>query len=86
MNKSQIIYAIESRRGTNPYRIWTIGITSDCARRKSEHEAEGENCKYWSNWKADSEDIARSVETYFLAKGMKGGSGGGDHPTYVYIY
>jgi hypothetical protein len=86
MNELQIISAIKSEVGSNPYSYWTIGITDDCARRRREHEAEGANCKYWCDWLADTEAIARSVETYFLDRGMKGGRGGGEHPTYVYIY
>jgi hypothetical protein len=37
-------------------------------------------------WQADSEGIARDVEKYFLGKGMKGDTGGGENPTYVYIF
>lgn len=86
MNKSELILAIEKKRGSTSYSIWTIGITNDPERRKSEHESDGENVDYWSQWKADSESIARDVEEYFLNKGMKGGGGGGEKPTYVYVF
>ena len=82
MNESEIISAI----GIRTYSSWTIGITDDPARRKAEHEAEGKNVKSWQDWKADTETIARNVEKYFQDKGMKGSTGGGEHPTYVYIF
>ena len=86
MNESDIKSAIERTIGSTQYSIWTVGITDDLVRRKGEHETAGENVKYWHDWKADTETIARSVESYFIDKGMKGGAGGGDHPTYVYIF
>lgn len=84
MNESELKTAIAL--GITDYKIWTIGITEDPKRRKDEHEAEGKDVKYWHDWKADTEAIARSVEAYFLDKGMKGSTGGGDHPTYVYRF
>jgi hypothetical protein len=89
MNESEIERAIENRvmtARTKDYKIWTVGITDDPTRRKGEHETTGENIEYWLDWKADTETIARTVESYFLAKGMKGGAGGGERPTYVYIF
>jgi len=89
MNESEIIQAIEKRvmsTESKKYSIWTIGITDDTERRKVEHDNAGDDTKYWMDWKADTETIARNVEKYFLAKGMKGGTGGGEHPTYVYIF
>lgn len=85
MKESEIIQAIEKRVASaqrKDYSIWTIGITDDPNRRRTEHG----NPQYWMEWKADSEEIARSVEKYFLNKGMKGGGGGGDHPNWVYIF
>ena len=64
------------------YKIWTIGITDDPERRREEHN----DPKYWKHWKADTETIARNVEKYFLDKGMKGDTGGGNTPNYVYIF
>jgi len=86
MNESEIISAIEQKKGTTQYSIWTVGITDNPERRKSEHETAGENATYWKDWEADTEAIARSVEAYFLDKGMKGATGGGDRPTHVYIF
>jgi hypothetical protein len=86
MNKQLLISAIENHRKKYMYTSWTVGITNDPARRKGEHENAGKSVGLWKDWKADSEKIAREVEKYFLDKGMKGGGGGGDKPTYVYIF
>jgi len=86
MQESEIRLAIEQKVGSTDYKIWTIGITDDPERRKTEHDAKGESTTYWKDWKADTETIARNVETLFLSRGMKGGTGGGDHPTYVYVF
>lgn len=85
MLELEIIKVIEEKvMSFNPakYSVWTIGITNDPDRRKTEHD----NPKYWTQWTADNETIARNVEEHFLHKGMKGGSGGGENPTYVYIF
>jgi hypothetical protein len=37
-------------------------------------------------WQADTEAIVRNVEKYFLDKGMKGDTGGGEHSTYIYSF
>lgn len=84
-SESAIKAAIEKRvksTKSEKYSIWTIGITDDPDRRKSEHG----NPKYWMQWNADSETIARNVEKYFLNKGMKGAGGGGGTADYVYIF
>jgi predicted GIY-YIG superfamily endonuclease len=86
MNEAELKSAIERKRGSLSYSDWYIGITDDTKRRRAEHENEGKICIYWSDWKADSEAIARNVEAYFIDRGMKGGTGGGEHPTYVYVF
>ena len=86
MSESDLKAAIERKRGTTSYDIWTIGITNDPERRKNEHKNEGRSVTHWSHWKANSETIARNVEKYFLDKGMKGGGGGGENPRYVYVF
>ncbi len=85
MKKSEIIEAIDKRvmkAKKKDYSIWTIGITNNPERRKEEHE----NPKYWMDWKADGEQDTRSIEKHFLDKGMKGDTGGGENPTFVYIF
>ena len=86
MSESDLKAAIERKKGTTSYDIWTIGITNDPERRKNEHKNEGRIVSYWSHWKANSETIARNVEKYFIDKGMKGGGGGGENPRYVYVF
>jgi len=85
MRESEIIGAIDARvrnSKTVDYSIWAIGITNDPDRRRGEH---GEP-EYWMSWKGDTETIARNVESHFIEKGMKGGTGGGERPTHVYIF
>ena len=67
---------------TLPYSSWTIGVTDDPARRRREHS----NPNVWHHWNADTDQIARNVEAHFVAKGMKGGSGGTGRADYVYIF
>ena len=67
------------------YGYWTIGITNDLDRRKGEH-ANTKNVEHWRGWPADTENIARVVEKYFLDRGMNGGGGGGTSPNSVYIF
>jgi len=77
--------AIEKRVSevkTRNYPEWSIGVTAHPDQRKEE---EG-NPKYWGCWEADTEAIARTVEKYFLDKGMKGHAGGGKEPRHVYVF
>ena len=68
------------------YSDWTIGVTDNLARRKVEHELEGEDTTRWRRWDADSEGEARTVEAVFLGRGMKGGVGGGGSADFVYVF
>ncbi len=86
VSESEIRTAIERKIGNSGYSIWTIGITDNPTERREAHKNDGENTAYWSEWKADSENVARNVERYFLGKKMKGGTGGGKNPTYVYVF
>lgn len=82
---SEIKAAIEERvksTESEKYSIWTVGVTDDPKRRKTEHG----DPVYWKQWNADSETAARNVETHFLDKGMKGSGGGGGKADYVYIF
>ena len=56
--------------------------TDDPDKRKKEHG----NPKHWHQWDADTEKEARNVESYFIDKGMKGGTGGLGSADYVYIF
>ena len=46
-----------------------------------------QNVGAWRNWTADSLSDAQDIESYFIDKGMKGGTGG-DLSSYraVYVY
>jgi len=79
-SESTIKSAIEAKVTT--YSAWTIGVTDDPARRRREHG----NPSDWYQWDADSEQVARNVEAYFVEKGMKGDTGGGGGADYVYIF
>ena len=79
-SEQEIIKEIDGKVYT--YSIWTIGITDDQSRRRGEHG----NPAVWHYWDAETETAARSIEKHFLDKGMKGASGGGTYPHYVYIY
>ena len=83
MDESEIKRAIGEK---NDYLIWTIGITDDPDRRRSEHENDRKSVKFWRHWKADNETVARNVEKHFLDKGMRGGEGGGTSGNYVYVF
>lgn len=85
MQKSDITSAIVDRvmsAKKKDYSIWTIGVTDEPDRRKTQHD----NPKHWKQWNADSEDDARSIEKHFVEKGMKGDTGGGGSADYVYIF
>lgn len=82
MKKSDIIDAIEQKVGNTAYKSWTVGVTDNPDRRKSEHD----NPKHWKHWNPDGEKDARKIEEHFLAKGMKGGGGGPGDADYVYIF
>lgn len=68
------------------YPSWYIGITDNPDERKASHKSKGAKVSHWRSWPADSESIARRVERHFKNLGMRGGTGGGKNPTYVYIY
>ena len=80
LTKQQLIKEIENK--VSHYLVWTIGIAEQQVKRRKEHE----NHSVWHQWEAESEKTAREVEKYFIDKGMKGGTVGGDHPNWVYIF
>ena len=85
----QIIADIEAhiRNSRHAYREWYAGITADIEQRLfGAHRVPREN--HWRiHREADSANIARDVEAYFLQRGCQGGGGGGDNTSrYVYAY
>lgn len=92
MTKQGIIDAIEEHLGKSykkHYQDFYVGITSDInARLFVAHNVPEKGHWYIYQW-ADSEDVAREVEKYFLDFGMDGGTGGGTGDgdvRYVYCY
>lgn len=68
------------------YRDWYVGITSNPRQRLFNDHRVDEGYG-WIYAPADSNQIARFVEGYFLNLGCDGGSGGGDNSsTTVYAY
>lgn len=72
-----------------------IGITSDIDRRFKEHNLIDDNYHSkdsridWLWRKAMSEHEARNIETFYKNEYrdiISGGTGGGNNPTYIYIY
>lgn len=76
------IEQVVAGRYAGSYSVWTIGVTDSPQRRRGEHGNPG----IWHQWDADTEQAARNVEAYFLAKGMKGSGGGLGRADYVYIF
>jgi hypothetical protein len=90
MKKQDIINAIIMAVGGTSYSSWRIGLTNDPATRKAYwRDTEKEDVTTWKQWPADSLKDAQDIETLFIGKGMKGGTGGdlSDNETvYVYIF
>lgn len=88
-SKAQIIQEIADHVAKNggSYSAWYCGIASDPqARLFNDHNVDKERGAWIYNTCATS-DEARAVEDHFVAKGMKGGPGGGDSTTKaVYAY
>lgn len=69
------------------YSDWYIGIAKNARERLFNDHNVQEKGDLWIFRQASNNTIAREIENFFLAKGCKGGDGGGDHTTmYVYAY
>jgi hypothetical protein len=64
------------------YRRWTIGVTDEPGRRRLQHG----NPRTWYYWNANTENVARRIEAYFINRGMKGATGGRGYANYIYIF
>lgn len=86
--KEKIKSEIESKVKT--YSYWRIGLTHGPTERKNYwKDTEKQNVDHWNQWTADSLKDAQDIESHFIEKGMKGGTGGdlSSHKTiYVYIF
>lgn len=85
----QVVRDVEAYIAKNggAYRDWYAGVAKDPrARLFNDHNVQ-EKGDAWIYRDCDSDDAARQVEQYFLAKGCKGGPGGGGQGTrYFYTY
>ncbi len=90
MKKEDIIKDIEaylSKNGVQYYSECYVGIAEDVRGRLFNDHKVLEKGDIWIYRPADSDEVARDTEKNFIAKGMKGGPGGGsDKSTYVYSY
>lgn len=69
------------------YSDFYIGITNDIERRLFAEHKVSRQYGWWIYREADSKTVAQAVEEYFLDKGMKGDTGGGDNRSFfVYCY
>lgn len=90
MDESSIKAEIEKHLKESTKRHYSdfyIGITDNIETRlHGFHRVPNEG--HWFIWaQADSEEVARKVEKYYLDQGMDGGTGGGNEDTlYVYCY
>lgn len=90
--KEQIIAAIDAHlQSSNQkyYKDFYIGITNDIERRLfDEHNVDRtKDAAWWIYDTAINKTTAQAVEEYYLAKGMRGDTGGGTNDSiYVYCY
>lgn len=89
-NKTQIIadfdaHLQKSRKGY--YSDFYIGITNDVERRLFGEHNVSKDKSWWIYSEAADKATAQAVEEYYLDKGMKGDTGGGNEDTtFVYCY
>ncbi len=87
MTGQKIVQDFKEYINGGSYNSWYIGITSDINQRLFIDHNVLEKGGTWIHASADSNDIARSVEKYFLDLGCDGGTGGGDNTSEtVYAY
>lgn len=87
-NDKEIIERIDEHlknSGRRYYSDFYIGITNDPECRLFDEHKVKKDGMWWIYSKADNIETARTVERYYLDKGMRGGDGGGDD-TSVYVY
>lgn len=89
-NKEEIFREIDAhlqKSAKEYYSDFYIGITNDIERRLfSEHKVSKTN-GWWIWCESLDKSVAQEIEEYYLDKGMKGDTGGGqDDSRYVYCY
>lgn len=76
---------IKERGG--PYSAWYAGVATDPEDRLFNHHNVSKANGFWLYRDCGTDTASRKVEAHFLAKGCKGGPGGGDSKSrYFYVY
>jgi len=86
---NQIVQEIDDhiRQCGGGYSGWYVGIAANPRERLFNDHNVSEQSDSWIYRDCGSDTSARKAEEYFINKGCRGGSGGGDHTTrYVYAY
>lgn len=87
MRKFQIISDINNYVGSDTHNDWYVGIATDVEKRLFDEHNVDRKADKWIYCPADDESTARDTEAELLNNyGYDGGTGGGDHPTYVYAF
>ena len=86
MNFLDLKNAIQTRVGTTYFNLWTIGTTNDCSTRKEELETEHKDCRFWEDYEADNDAVARCVQEYFQRKGMRTDRIDEQESKYIYVF
>ena len=88
--KATIVSEITSHTKAYSASLWRIRLTHDPVKRKKYWgETEGKLVGLWKQWQADSLSDAQDIEAAFIARGMKGGTGGDlsrNKTVYVYVF
>jgi|GEM_PF-2051542 len=80
--EADIKKAVEKIVGDRRINVWTVGVTDNVDLRREAHGRP----TIWHYWHAESEQVAKNVETYFKGKGMKtfaGATGENAHNVYI---
>jgi len=87
MQVNQIISDIKNYLNGIAYNRCYVGITNNARRRLFEEHLVNEKSGVWIYRVAESENIAREIEEYFLNLGMNGDTGGGSEECQIiYAY
>ncbi|MFC1954686.1 hypothetical protein ACFLVZ_02550 [Chloroflexota bacterium] len=79
--ESAIKAAIEKITKGQRYEVWTVGITDNVDLRREEHGRP----TIWHYWTPESEEVAKNVEAYCVAKGIEAYTGTGTGQGNLYI-
>jgi hypothetical protein len=77
------------KRTNSKYGSWHIGVTNNPDRQRDDCERSGERTDFWLDWRCDSADDAKDIETRYINRGMKHiqtGQLSGRGDAYVFIF